>query len=320
MSLFFMALRFWCKMKHHKAIGWDDCILIIGWMFLAIYVSLAIAATRYGLGRHLDSVPSDDVAVAGLLLFVAEFFAILAVAVSKSSFAVTLLRFALERWHKVLLWGVIASVNLVMWSCAVLLLAQCRPTRKLWNVVIDGSCWPRSVYTAYSVFAGTWSAAMDFILAIFPWVLIWPMRIRTAEKIGVGIAMSLGVFAGITGVIKTTFLPAAGAPESDFTYISTDLIIWAAAESAVVISAASIPFMRPLLVSLCPRVANRSVGLYGRLHRSRRSDSGAASENRRWPARGVDGRNHGCILEDTATRSSGMTNSMPGGSGIIALD
>lgn len=123
-------------------------------MFLAVYVSLAIAATRYGFGRHLDSVPSNDVAVAGRLLFVAEFFAILAVAVSKTSFAVTLLRFVLERWHKILLWGVIASVNLAMWSCAVLLLAQCQPTRKLWNIVLDGSCWPRSVYTAYSVFAG----------------------------------------------------------------------------------------------------------------------------------------------------------------------
>ncbi|KAL2198442.1 hypothetical protein P885DRAFT_32891 [Corynascus similis CBS 632.67] len=320
MSLLFMALRFWCKMKYNKTIGWDDCILIFGWMFLAVYVSLAIAATRYGLGRHLDSVPSNDVAVAGRLLYVAEFFAILAVAVSKTSFAVTLLRFVLERWHKVLLWGVIASVNLAMWSCAVLLLAQCQPTRKLWNIVLDGSCWPRSVYTAYSVFAGAWSAAMDFILALFPWILIWPMRIRTAEKVGVGIAMSLGVFAGITGVIKTTFLPSAGNPKSDFTYASTDLIIWAAAESAAIISAASIPFMRPLLVSLCPRVSSRTVGLYGRLRRSRRSDSGAASEIQRWPTMGVDGHNHRCILENTATRSSGMTNSMPGGSGITALD
>lgn len=37
---------------------------------------------------------------------------------------------------------------------------------------------------------------MDFALAIFAWVLIWPMRIHTAEKVGVGIALSLGVLYG----------------------------------------------------------------------------------------------------------------------------
>ncbi|AEO54629.1 hypothetical protein MYCTH_2297381 [Thermothelomyces thermophilus ATCC 42464] len=320
MSLLFMALRFWCKRRYHKVIGLDDYILIFSWMLLALYVALTIASTRWGVGRHLDSVSLDDSIAAGRLLFVAEFFAILAVAVSKTSFAVTLLRFAFERWHRVFLWSVIVSVNMAMWSCAALLLAQCQPTEKLWDVELDGSCWPRAVYTAYSIFAGSWSAAMDFALAIFPWVLIWPMRIQTAEKIGVGIAMSLGVLAGVTAVIKTTFLPMAGKPKSDFTYVSTDLIIWAAAEAAVIISAASIPFMRPLLLNTCRSIRGRHIALRGEIQGSRDSTQVAGSETGRWTVRREVEHSHWCVLKKIAERGGGITSSATRSSNTQAMD
>ncbi len=38
-----------------------------------------------------------------------------------------------------------------------------------------------------------YSAAMDFILAIFPSFLIWNLQMRPTEKFGVIFAMSLGV-------------------------------------------------------------------------------------------------------------------------------
>ncbi|KAK4241732.1 hypothetical protein C8A03DRAFT_40827 [Achaetomium macrosporum] len=246
MSLGFMTLRLFCKKYYGKIFGWDDYILTCSWLFLASYVALTIASTHYGVGRHLATLSPDEIRVSGELLYVGEFFAILAVAVSKTSFAVTLFRFANERWHSILLWTVMVTVNLFMWSCATLLLAQCQPPEKLWNFVVEGRCWPPRFYVFYSVCAGgAWSAGMDIVLAIFPWFLLVPMRnIKWADKIGVGIAMSLGVFAGITGIVKTIILYQV-PPHSDFTYISADLLIWAAAESAAVISAASIPFYRP---------------------------------------------------------------------------
>ncbi|KAK3303461.1 uncharacterized protein B0T15DRAFT_504680 [Chaetomium strumarium] len=253
MSLAFMTLRLSCKKHYGKIIGWDDYILVCSWIFLAAYVALSIASTNYGVGRHLETLGPDELTASGRLLYVGEFFAIIAVAVSKTSFVVTLFRFANERWHRILLWSVLATVNLVMWSCAALLLAQCQPAEKLWNSAVDGRCLPPRFYIFYSVFAGAWSAAMDLVLAIFPWFLLLPMRgIKWVEKIGVGIAMSLGVFAATTGVVKTIMLRRV-PPHSDFTYISADLLIWAAAECAVIISAASIPFYRSIFKSIRER-------------------------------------------------------------------
>lgn len=47
---------------------------------------------------------------------------------------------------------------------------------------------------------------MDIILALLPWKILWGLQMRKKEKIGVAIAMSMGIFAGITSFIKTSKL------------------------------------------------------------------------------------------------------------------
>ncbi len=41
-------------------------------------------------------------------------------------------------------------------------------------------------------FAEVWSAATDFILAAFPWVVFWKLQMKPVEKIGICICMSMG--------------------------------------------------------------------------------------------------------------------------------
>ena len=48
---------------------------------------------------------------------------------------------------------------------------------------------------------------MDIVLALLPWKLVWPLNMRRKEKIGVIVAMSMGVFAGITAIIKVVQTP-----------------------------------------------------------------------------------------------------------------
>lgn len=43
-----------------------------------------------------------------------------------------------------------------------------------------------SVYAVYS-------GLMDVVLAILPWCLIWDLHMQRKEKIGIGIAMSMGL-------------------------------------------------------------------------------------------------------------------------------
>lgn len=59
----------------------------------------------------------------------------------------------------------------------------------------------------YSIFAGAYSAAMDFALSAIPLIVLYPLRIDRKEKVGVCVAMSLGILAGIAAAVKTYHLP-----------------------------------------------------------------------------------------------------------------
>jgi len=85
---------------------------------------------------------------------------------------------------------------------------------------------------------------MDITLALLPWRLIWGLQMKMKEKIGVAVAMSCGVFAGITAIIKTTKIPAMASADPG---PGVDLFVWGNAESCVTIIAACIPILRVLI-------------------------------------------------------------------------
>ncbi|TQN63630.1 hypothetical protein CSHISOI_11786, partial [Colletotrichum shisoi] len=172
---------------------------------------------------------------------------IIAAAWSKTSFALTLLRIAQEspeRRMKRLVWLIIVSINVALGLSVLFTWIQCWPVEKTWRTAsTPGTCWPKSVVMGYNVFTAAYSGAMDILLAVLPWRLIWGLTMTKREKLGVLIAMSMGVFAGAVSFIKIRTIAAIGA----FDIIDTvELVIWGAAESAVTIIAAAIPILRAL--------------------------------------------------------------------------
>lgn len=162
-----------------------------------------------------------------LLVNISATFAILAAAWSKTSFAITLLRIS-QGWVWALVWCIIVSMNVLLGLSALFNWIQCSPVEKSWNPTVQGTCYPMgrivdylmvstgktftpfvshsNMFTSNAAIKG-YSAAMDIILALLPWKLIWPLNMRKKEKIGAIVAMSMGVFAGITGIIKLAQTP-----------------------------------------------------------------------------------------------------------------
>lgn len=103
---------------------------------------------------HLTDIPTDHLSVAIKLLYIGEFFAILAVAISKTSFAVTLLRLAVRPWHSYVIWFIIVSLNTIMLLCGIFQFVQCSPTEKLWNLDVSGACWDPRIQINFAIFAG----------------------------------------------------------------------------------------------------------------------------------------------------------------------
>ncbi|KAF3032715.1 hypothetical protein E8E12_002246 [Didymella heteroderae] len=127
-----------------------------------------------------------------------------------------------------------------------------------------------------------WSALMDVCLALLPWKIIWGLQMRTAEKIGVCIAMSLGILAGVTSIIRSTYIQKLTV--QDVSFESYKAIIWAVAECAMTIVATSIPVLRVVF----KQAFNSAIAGYtgqSKASKSRTNPSNAASLQNRMSTR-----------------------------------
>ncbi|KAK4214202.1 hypothetical protein QBC37DRAFT_284397 [Rhypophila decipiens] len=245
----FLALRVWCKVwLGGRGLWWDDWILIASWVVLVIDAALATHMVDfYGYGKHSWDFMPPSIDDFFLNTLVRATFTITAIAWTKTAFAVTLLRLT-EGWVKQVLWFIVITVNLFLGLSAFLPWIKCTdPVEKSWKVTMTtgGDCWlDFDAIGKISIFSGAWSAAADFALAILPWTLLVGLQMKLQEKIGVGIAMSMGILAGIAAVVKTAKLPLLASGDL---YDGVELVIWDMTEIVVCMVAACIPVLRVLV-------------------------------------------------------------------------
>jgi hypothetical protein len=199
-------------------------------------------------------------------------FGIFATTTGKTSFALTLYRITASRWMKAFLIFVIITVcltkprktwitvldqhpNIAAWARSLMLsqinismnlvwifgLAKCTPFEKIYNKKVEGKCWDKTKLKHFQLFAAYYSAILDFVLAFLPWHILMGLTMKTREKVGVAVAMSLGAVAGVCGIVKSVMVVSMTDP--DITYSRVDLTIWTLSEPAVSIMAISIPVL-----------------------------------------------------------------------------
>ncbi|KAK1449283.1 hypothetical protein CMEL01_08598 [Colletotrichum melonis] len=94
------------------------------------------------------------------------------------------------------------------------------------------------------------SAATNAYLAIYVALSVRRLKIARRKRLAITISLVLGLLALFTALFKCTRLKSLGSP--DFTYDSADLVIWTSLEADVVIIAACIPALQPLVDHLFP--------------------------------------------------------------------
>ncbi|KAF4442237.1 hypothetical protein F53441_11799 [Fusarium austroafricanum] len=258
--ILFVALRVYTRLFVRKVFGLDDWVIVFSLVLLIAYGGIIEAAVQKGLGRHVQWVltfaPQDAVPVA-LLGQVSQPFVVMSCALGKTSFSISLMRLAAQRFIHRLLWFLVISMLVLHITICFMVFYHCKDPRTTWNPAIKSQCWHPNAYLGVLYFIGSYSAATDFILALLPWAMLWNLNMRNKEKFGVAVAMSLGVFAGAIAVIKCTKLKA-NATSVDPTYDVGELLLTACAENALIIMAACIPTLRPMLRKVFPSTAKSS--------------------------------------------------------------
>lgn len=86
------------------------------------------------------------------LSYAAGFCCIVSLALSKTSFSLTLLRIS-SGWTRAAVWFVLLSTDVVLVAHATIQWVQCWPTPRLWDWNIPGSCMEPGVVETYNTFS-----------------------------------------------------------------------------------------------------------------------------------------------------------------------
>ena len=211
------------------------------------------AEVAYGTGRHYETLDSLQKVMAVKLNWISQPFTIFSCGVGKISIALLLLRIMPKnKIRERFLYILITLLVIINTICVAFIFGQCSPARKLWEPSIKGSCLKPYVQQDVGFFQSSFSAFSDFLLALFPLVIIYNLQMKLALKVGLGCSMSLGLFATGAAIVKTIQLEDLSARD-DYTYDTVNLVIWFSTEMYTVIIAACVPTLRPLLPILFAR-------------------------------------------------------------------
>ncbi|ORY61371.1 uncharacterized protein BCR38DRAFT_487121 [Pseudomassariella vexata] len=245
-----LCLRLWCRKFRHRGLWWDDYIFVVSWALLFSASAVFTADLNAGMGR-LDYEKQD----VHILFRTCFDLNTLCSALSKTAFAVTLLRLVEASWQKRMIWFIIVTISLLNVANAIVWWASvCGRPRSL--AALPGHCLSQAAFGLLSTACGAYGALIDFILALLPWGYVWKLRTYRRERLAISVAMSLGVVAGVTAIARIAYSVAMESSGTDYeisagrieySYQTCVIFVFLQAEPAVTIIAATIPVIRVLV-------------------------------------------------------------------------
>ncbi|KAL4736681.1 hypothetical protein BDV11DRAFT_211037 [Aspergillus similis] len=263
LSLVILGARYYTRAFILRNLGWDDLLLGITWILMVAFAGLCTASATYGMGVHASDLTIHQTTHGMLLLLAGQSVIALAMGISKCAVSAFLMRIVINKWHKMFLWFWNITIMALSVLLAISVFAQCTPVQSIWDSRIPKDSCPLDLTTIATVMCA-WSAVLDFVLALFPWYALWGLNIKQKEKITICMSLSLGIFAGICGVIRTTSLGALKV-STDYLYATTDSVMWTNSELTTTILCVSAPALRPLYRSLRGQVSSKDASNYNNL-------------------------------------------------------
>ncbi|KAF4981519.1 hypothetical protein FZEAL_2704 [Fusarium zealandicum] len=236
-STIFIGFRLYSRLQARRVGLWaDDWILIVGWVFVLLATAIV---TRLMI---ISAIPGNTEKIQLARTF--QNLQSVALGLTKTSFSVTLLRLMPGGWEAKVIWVLIVTMNL-QFAAHMIATWQAICGAEDTGHIGGDSCWRLDQSVTFAVFSAAYSALCDFVLAFLPWKMVFNLQMNRTERISVAIALSMGFFAGITGIMKAyQAYVILDVRSSTYLYNQAVYWIWSMAEPNVTIVSASIPVLR----------------------------------------------------------------------------
>ncbi|QPC77101.1 hypothetical protein HYE68_007853 [Fusarium pseudograminearum] len=217
---------------------WDDLLIILSLIGSIVASTLVQASSDLGLGRHTASVAAESGGVqkmvkTKILQVVGYPFNILAC--SLPNVAILILIERLVGKTKTMTRRFLRAVVAIQ-----IILAM------LWDQSAKGECWSPDVFNRSSYVVSSFTVLTDLVLAVVPIRAFCKLQLKRQEKLEITFMLGLTFLSAIFTIIKATYLYTFN-DRTDPLYNVVTLIIWGLVEQNVVIMAASVPTLRPLI-------------------------------------------------------------------------
>ncbi|KAK1987073.1 hypothetical protein LZ30DRAFT_800337 [Colletotrichum cereale] len=224
-SALFLGLRIYCKVTYsYTKIRFEDILLIAAWMILVADAALNEFIIKSRFGRPGFPITMDNISVLATIGLASITCSFVGQVWSKTAFAISLLRMC-DGWKKAFVWFAIISMNILFAFSAISFWIGCVPLQKRWDPFSDGTCYDLKWVVSFGIFISVYSGLLDIALAIIPWLILMRptpaeqssgLTLSKKEKIGVSVALSMGVLAGIAAFVKASYMRSVNDTTGDF--------------------------------------------------------------------------------------------------------
>ncbi|TQN65062.1 Satratoxin biosynthesis SC1 cluster protein 4, partial [Colletotrichum shisoi] len=249
-----VALRAFTRMRMLRTFGLDDSVMVVA-QILVIGTAVVIGLeTRYGLGKHSWVQPPEDYVPYMKSFYASIVLYNIATTVVKLSILLQYRRIFSSDWmQRLTTWG-LAFMSAWTGMLCFLLPLMCVPAAAFWDETVEGHCI--DLLTSWYVMAGV-NLVADFVMFSMPIPVINSLQLPRRQKRMLFFVFGLGFLTCIISVYRLRTLRVAAHTEDPY-WDNVDAATWSFLEVTIGILAACLPTLRPIFVTLLPRLFNGS--------------------------------------------------------------
>ncbi|KAJ5651543.1 uncharacterized protein N7484_005266 [Penicillium longicatenatum] len=249
-----VGARFYTRYIQKVACGSDDYLIIPALIASlgqsALYIFLV---QRGGVGYHLEYVERtpQKLVILEKALYANEIldfpFTVAPAKISILLFYIRIFSFRNFRILAYIVGGIVTSHGVGVFFAAIF---QCSPIAYTWDkTIVEGSCFDQEAFYRY---VSPPNIITDVLILMMPLPYVWNLHTRVGQKVALTGVFLLGSLGTVASILRMTIFFQESAM-TDPTWTSVKLGIWTILEGGIIIIAACLPSIWPLISKLVSR-------------------------------------------------------------------
>ncbi|KOS41239.1 hypothetical protein ACN38_g7877 [Penicillium nordicum] len=243
-------MRFYARLRLMKITGREDWAILISFIFSIIYLALVAAQLHYQMGVHSALLSSYVLQQQLKCLWAAIPMYNASLAFTKFSILFQYLRIFPGKSFRIACYVTMAIVASYSSWAIVSGFVNCVPVAKFWNKDLPGNCLK---FEALWFFNAAMNIMTDIALLLLPMPLLSKLQLPRTQKIALIGVFAMGILVVVTSILRLSSLREV-AKSPDTSYSNVAAAYWTAAECNVAIMCSCLPFLRPIISRIFPRL------------------------------------------------------------------